>query len=99
MKAAIYSILSILWVGLCGGCMVKGPPAVVAAEQKMVEHCTYIDTITHISNMGAFQIHPKFADNGRHEVLCRAEGLNATHVVWLAEHPSGAAALAYRCGD
>ncbi len=99
MNIATISVIGVFLAGVCGGCAAKGPPAVIAVEQRTVEDCTYIDTITHIADMGAFQIHPKFADNGRQEVLRRAESLNATHVVWVAAHPSGAAALAYRCGD
>ena len=99
MNVVHLSVIGMLWVGLCGGCAARGAPAVVAAEQKMVAHCTYVDTIVNLSNMGAPQVHPKFAYSGRSEVLRRAEQLDATHVVWLAEQPAGAAALAYRCGD
>jgi hypothetical protein len=98
-SVACFSVLGVLLIGLCGGCALRGPSPVVAAEQKMVAHCAFIDTIAVISDMGAFQVHPKYADKGRDEALRIAERLNATHVVWLAGHSSGAAALAYRCGD
>jgi len=49
--------------------------------------------------MGAFQIHPKLTFDGRDRVLRRAEMLNATHVVWLADQPIGSVATAYHCPE
>lgn len=81
------------------GCAASVPYAVGVAEERMVSHCAYIDTIAENSDMGALQIHPKYTYNGREMVLRRAEMLNATHVVFLADHPSGSAAMAYHCPE
>lgn len=80
------------------GC--AGTPSTVAvAEERMLRHCTYIATIAENSDMGAFQIHPKLSYDGRGMVLRKAEMLNATHVVFLADQPSAAAAMAYYCPE
>ncbi len=81
------------------GCVSKPPYTVSVAEEKAVMHCTYIDTISENSDMGALQIHPKLTYDARDKVLRRAEMLNATHVVWLADYPFGASVMAYHCGD
>jgi hypothetical protein len=65
----------------------------------MVRHCTYLGTLAENSDMGAFQIHPKLAYEGRDMVLRKAEMLNATHVVFLADYPSASAASAYSCPE
>jgi hypothetical protein len=81
------------------GCVSNAPYAVAVAEEKAVRHCTYLDTLSENSDMGAFQIHPKLTYDGRDRVLRRAEMLNATHVVWLADQPCGSIATAYHCPD
>lgn len=80
------------------GCA-AGPSTVAVAEERMLSHCTYIATIAENSDMGAFQIHPKLTYDGRDMVLRRAEMLNATHVVFLADYPSASAAMAYHCPE
>ena len=86
-------------VGTFAGCTTKAPYTVAVAEEKVVSHCTYIDTISENSDMGAFQIHPNFNFDVRDKVLNRAEMLGATHVVWLADYPIGASAMVYYCGN
>ena len=81
------------------GCVSNGPYSVAVAEEKAVQLCTYIDTLSENSDMGAFQIHPKLTFDGRDRVLRRAEMLNATHVVWLADQPIGSVATAYHCPE
>jgi hypothetical protein len=81
------------------GCVSKPPYTVAVAEEKAVMNCTYIDVIAENSDMGAIQIHPKLTYDARDKVLRRAEMLNATHVVWLADYPFGAAVMAYQCGN
>lgn len=80
------------------GCMSKAPYTVSVAEEKTVAHCTYIDTISENSDMGALQISPKFTYDARDKVLERAEMMGATHIVWLADYPFGSSAMAYYCG-
>lgn len=81
------------------GCAASMPYSVAVADERMLGHCTYISTISENSDMGAFQIHPKLTYDGRDMVLRRAEMLNATHVVFLADYPSGSAAMAYFCPE
>lgn len=80
------------------GCAAKSSYTVAVAEEKMVGHCTYIDTISANSDMGAFQISPKLTYDARDKVLERAEMVGATHIVWLADHSFGSSAMAYYCG-
>jgi hypothetical protein len=81
------------------GCVSQPPYTVAVAEEKVVMNCAYIDTLSENSDMGAVQIHPKLTYDARDKVLRRAEMLKATHVVWLADYPSGASAMAYHCGE
>jgi hypothetical protein len=81
------------------GCVSSVPYFLAVAEEKAVRHCTYMDTLSENSDMGAFQIHPKLTFDGRDRVLRRAEMLNATHVVWLADQPCGSIAIAYYCPE
>lgn len=87
-----------LAMAVAAGCA-GGPHTVAVAEERMVRHCTYIATIAENSDMGAFQIHPKWTYDGRDMVLRRAEMLNATHVVFLADYPSASAGMAYHCPE
>lgn len=89
----------ILAVTVTVGCALSAPYSVAVAEEEMVRHCSYIAALSENSDMGAFQIHPKLTYDGRGAVLRRAEMLNATHVVFLADHPSAAAVLAYHCPE
>jgi len=99
MRAVLSGIMLTLAAAAIAGCTVGGPYSVAVAEEIMVRHCTYIATLSENSDMGSFQIHPKFTYDGRDMVLRKAEMLNATHVVFLADYPSGSAAMAYRCPE
>ena len=81
------------------GCVSSVSYSLAVAEEKAVRHCTYMDTLSENSDMGAIQIHPKLTFDGRDRVLRRAEMLNATHVVWLADQPCGSIAIAYYCPE
>jgi len=97
LKRIGWALAFLTWA--LSGCAAKPLYTVSAAEEKAVVNCTYIDTISENSDMGAIQIHPKLTYDARDHVLRRAEALNATHVVWLVDYPLGAAAMAYRCGN
>ena len=99
MRAILSGITLALAAAAIAGCAANGPYSVAVAEEIMVRHCTYIATLSENSDMGSFQIHPKFTYDGREMVLRKAEMLNATHVVFLADYPSGSAALAYHCPE
>jgi hypothetical protein len=97
VKRIGWTLVALMWVS--AGCMSKAPYTVAVAEEKTVSHCTYIDTISANSDMGALQIHPKLTYDARDNVLRRAEMLGATHVVLLADYPFGTSAMAYHCGN
>lgn len=97
LKRIGWALAAITWAA--AGCVTNAPYRVSVVEEKAVMHCTYIDAISENSDMGAFQIHPKLTYDARDKVLRRAELLKATHVVWLADYPFGAAVMAYHCGD
>lgn len=99
MRAIPSVIIPVLAAALISGCATGGPYTVAVAEEIMVRHCTYITTLSENSDMGSFQINPKFTYDGRDMVLRRAEMLNATHVVFLADYPSGSVANAYHCPE
>jgi hypothetical protein len=92
-------VLLALAMTMLNGCAASRPYSVAVAEDRMVRHCTYIATVAENSDMGAVQIHPKLIYDGREMVLRRAEMLNATHVVFLADYPSASAAMAYHCPE
>jgi hypothetical protein len=97
--AVSWKILSgLLWLIALWGCAAHGPMPVAVVERQAVGECTFLDTLAANSDMGAFQIHPKLAYEGRDHVLRLAQMMDATHVIWLADYPFGSAALAYRCG-
>jgi hypothetical protein len=89
-------LCAVLWFFL-SGCTATSRVGV--AEERAVCGCTYLDTLSEISDMGRFQVHPKFSFAASESVLRRAEALGATHVVWVGDYPFGAAAMAYRCVD
>lgn len=97
LKRIGWVLAFLMWAA--SGCVSKLPYTVAAAEEKAVSHCTYIDTLSENSDMGAYQIHPKLMYDASDKVLRRAEKLNATHVVWVADYPFGAAVMAYHCGE
>jgi len=51
------------------GCVSSVSYSLAVAEEKAVRHCTYMDTLSENSDMGAFQIHPKLTFDGRDRVL------------------------------
>jgi hypothetical protein len=102
-KVSLLKVPSIAWaltalMGAMTGCAAKAPYTVAVAEEKMIGHCTYIDTISANSDMGPFQITPRLTYDARDKVLERAEMVGATHIVWLADHSFGSSAMAYYCG-
>ena len=99
VKAIRAGMVLTLAIAAMAGCACGVPYSVGVAEEHMVRHCTYIATVAENSDMGAVQIHPKYIYDGREMVLRRAEMLNATHVVFLADYPSSSAAMVYYCPE
>jgi hypothetical protein len=78
-----------------------GPPGPTIAEAPNVAGCRYLDTVVGASGLyGAFAA--KGLERARAQVISKAKGLGATHIVWQ-ETPQGtgstqASAKAYLCG-
>ena len=74
-------------------------PLLVSIEEKTVQDCQYLDTLSGNSDPGRFL--PKYRDNDVEQRLTRSAGrLGATHIVWLYNYKGvGSAALAYRCEE
>ena len=71
----------------------------ISAEEKMVQDCQYLDTLSGNSDPGRFL--PKYRENDvEQQLMWRADRLGATHMVWLYNYKRvGSAALAYRCEE
>ena len=69
------------------------------AEEKMVQECRYLDTISEISDPGKFITNSQFVKyyDGELKVIERANNMAATHIVWMYNHPIGSSASAYQC--
>jgi len=74
-------------------------PNLRVAEEKMVRDCQYLDTISESSDPGKFVTNYQFDEffDGELKVMERANNMEATHIVWMYNHPIGSAASAYRC--
>jgi hypothetical protein len=81
------------------GCTNNRFPNLSVAEEKMVQDCQYLDTIAETSDPGKFVTNYQFVKyyDGELKVLERANHLQATHVVWMYNHPIGSSAIAYKC--
>ena len=71
----------------------------VPAEERTVQDCQYLDTLSGNSDPGRFL--PEYRENDVEQRLMRsADRLGATHIVWLYNYKRlGSAALAYRCEE
>jgi hypothetical protein len=83
------------------GCTQNRFPNLRVAESGMVKECQYLGTISEISDPGKFVTDYHLAEyyDGELKVLQRADNMEATHIVWLYNHPIGSAAYAYRCSE
>jgi hypothetical protein len=92
-KLLIFILLASTWA-----CVQTSPPAVITTQEKMVQDCRYLDTISEISDPGRFL--PEYRENDAEiKVLQRADQLGGTHVVWLYHYRIGSAALVYSCDN
>jgi hypothetical protein len=84
---------------LLSGCTKYRFPDLVVAEENMVRGCQYLDTISESSDPGKIVTNYQFVEfyDGELKVLERANNMQATHVVWMYNHPIGSSASAYRC--
>ena len=76
-------------------------PNIVSAEEGMVSKCSYLDTISEVSDPGKMVFPAKYSIpyDGELKVLERATNMGASHIVWMYNYPIGSSASAYRCAD
>ena len=67
----------------------------------MVRKCSYLDTISEVSDPGKMVFPTKYSIpyDGELKVLERATNMGASHIVWMYNYPIGSSASAYRCAD
>jgi hypothetical protein len=84
---------------LLSGCTKNRFPNLLVAEEIMVRDCQYLETISESSDPGKFVTNYQFVEfyDGELKVLERANHMQATHIVWMYNHPIGSSASAYRC--
>ena len=92
------------WMILIGililsGCTNNRFPNLFVAEQKMVQDCQYLGTISETSDPGKFVTNSQLVKyyDGELKVLERANYMEASHIVWMYNYPIGSSASAYRC--
>ena len=92
------------WMILIGfiilsGCTNNRFPNLFVAEEKMMQDCQYLNTISETSDPGKFVTNYQFVRyyDGELKVLERANNMAATHIVWMYNYPTGSSASAYRC--
>ena len=96
-----YVIKLIILIGIIGlfGCTRNRVPDLRVAEETMIQDCQYIDTISESSDPGKFvtsyQLNRYW--DGELKVMERASNMQATHIVWMFNHPIGSSAAVYRC--
>jgi hypothetical protein len=74
---------------------------IVSAEEGMVRNCSYIDTISEVSDPGKMIFPAKYSNpyDGELKVLERVSNMGASHIVWMYNYPIGSSASAFHCGD
>jgi hypothetical protein len=94
-----YTVL-FLFISL-SGCTKNRFSNIVSAEEGMVRNCSYLDTISEVSDPGKMVFPAKYSNpyDGELNVLERASNMGASHIVWMYNYPIGSSASAYRCGD
>ena len=76
-------------------------PNIVTAEEGMVRKCSYLDTISEVSDPGKMAFLSKYINpyDGELKVLERASAMGGSHIVWMYNYPIGSSASVYRCAD
>ena len=76
-------------------------PNIVTAEEGMVRKCSYLDTISEVSDPGKLAFLSKYINpyDGELKVLERASAMGGSHIVWMYNYPIGSSASVYRCTD
>ena len=83
------------------GCTNNRFPNLHVAEERFVQQCQYLDTISETSDPGKVATNYQFVRyyDGELKVLERASNMAATHIVWMYNYPIGSSASAYRCAE
>ena len=76
-------------------------PNIVSAEEGMVRNCSYLDTISEVSDPGKMLFPAKYSSpyDGELKVLERVSNMGASHIVWMYNYPIGSSASAFHCVD
>jgi hypothetical protein len=74
---------------------------IVSAEEGMVRNCSYLDTISEVSDPGKMVFPAKYSNpyDGELKVLERVSNMGASHIVWMYNYPIGSSASVFYCGD
>jgi len=99
LKSDLVKWMILIGFIILSGCTKNRFPNLFIAEEKMVQDCQYLDTISESSDPGKFVTSYQFVRfyDGELKVLERADNMEATHIVWMYNYPSGSSAAAYRC--
>ena len=76
-------------------------PNIVSAEEGMVRNCSYLDTISEVSDPGKMVFPAKYSNpyDGELKVLERVSNMGASHIVWMYNYSIGSSASAFHCVD
>jgi len=76
-------------------------PNIVNVEEGMVRNCSYLDTISEVSDPGKMVFPAKYSNpyDGELKVLERVSNMGASHIVWMYNYPIGSSASAFHCVD
>ena len=102
MQASDFAKLAILILFvLQSACTQNRIPNIVTAEEGMVRKCSYLDTISEVSDPGKIAFLSKYINpyDGELKVLERASAMGGSHIVWMYNHSIGSSASVYRCTD
>ena len=102
MQASSLTKCTILILLVClSACTKYRFPNIVSTEERMVIDCSYLDTISEVSDPGKMIFPAKYSNpyDGELKVLERASNMGASHIVWMYNYPIGSSASAYRCAD
>ena len=83
------------------GCTENRFPNIITAEEGMVRNCSYLDTVSEVTDPGEIVFPAKYSKpyRGELKVLERVSNMGASHLVWLYNYPIGSSASAYHCSD
>ena len=102
MLAREFAKLTILvLLVLQSACTHNRIPNIVTAEEGTVRKCSYLDTISEVSDPGKIAFLSKYINpyDGELKVLERASAMGGSHIVWMYNYPIGSSASVYRCTD